>query len=98
MYSASPSTLRQKHEDEVLSEIARRNGAMVCRCCPGLINFEAHRATPGRWRSWLARLVDIEEVTGSSPVRPIGRSGPRAPLIGVGWVERFFLDAVVGRV
>ncbi len=24
----------------------------------------------GHWRSWLARLVDIEEVTGSSPVWP----------------------------
>jgi hypothetical protein len=25
----------------------------------------------GHWRSWLARLVDIEEVTGSSPAWPI---------------------------
>src|SRR5215470_14654226 len=24
----------------------------------------------GRWRSWLARLLDTQEVTGSSPVRP----------------------------
>ena len=24
----------------------------------------------GRWRSWLARLHDTQEVTGSSPVRP----------------------------
>ena len=25
----------------------------------------------GHWRSWLARLVDIEEVSGSSPLWPI---------------------------
>jgi len=30
-----------------------------------------HRAVPGRWRSWLARFHDTEEVTGSNPVRPI---------------------------
>ena len=24
----------------------------------------------GRWRSWLARLLDMQKVTGSSPVRP----------------------------
>lgn len=27
----------------------------------------------GHWRSWLARLVDIEEVTGSSPVWPTSK-------------------------
>jgi hypothetical protein len=26
---------------------------------------------PGDWRSWLARLLDMQEVTGSSPVSPI---------------------------
>ena len=25
----------------------------------------------GDWRSWLARIVDIDEVTGSNPVSPI---------------------------
>ncbi len=29
--------------------------------------------TPGRWRSWLARFHDTEEVTGSNPVRPTDR-------------------------
>ncbi len=33
------------------------------------VKLSRHR-TLGRWRSWLARLYDTQEVTGSSPVRP----------------------------
>src|SRR5438093_3864752 len=29
------------------------------------------RGSAGRWRSWLARLYDTQEVRGSNPLRPI---------------------------
>ena len=35
--------------------------------------FVSHEIT-GHWRSWLARFLDMEEVTGSSPVWPIRRN------------------------
>ena len=41
--------------------------------------FSGYRSSKfvlGHWRSWLARLVDIEEVTGSSPVWPITAKRP----------------------
>lgn len=42
------------------------------------LSLRSHPALPsgrrdgllGDWRSWLARIVDIDEVTGSSPVSP----------------------------
>ena len=34
----------------------------------------AFHAKQGHWRSWLARLYDTQEVTGSSPVWPTSRT------------------------
>lgn len=36
-----------------------------------------HRVLLGDWRSWLARIVDIDEVTGSSPVSPTSAHAAR---------------------
>jgi hypothetical protein len=43
----------------------------------------------GDWRSWLARLHDMQEVTGSSPVSPICFRGPIGPCLGGGGIREF---------
>ena len=45
------------------------------------LNSPHKSAALGDWRSWLARLLDMQEVTGSSPVSPSPAAfGPPGPL------------------
>ena len=57
-----------------------------CRSAPALLTSFPSPAlrdeTPGDWRSWLARMHDTHEVTGSSPVSPSQFKSRRIPEVG----------------